>query len=128
MRIDALKARFSSMLFEFSSKEEILASELNCINNFTSVIAMLLRFFNDFLGLIGAAFFYPSTVYIPIEMVIGRAKTPKFSFTWVWLKILSWVCLIVSIVAAAGSVEGLITDLKTYRPKTYNSVKVNVIH
>ncbi|KAL1821851.1 hypothetical protein ACET3Z_016720 [Daucus carota] len=82
----------------------------------TSVIAMLLPFFNDFLGLIGAAAFYPLTVYFPIEMYIARAKIPKFSFTWVWLKILSWVCLIVSIVAAAGSVEGLITDLKTYKP------------
>ncbi|KAL8130997.1 hypothetical protein AgCh_007065 [Apium graveolens] len=82
----------------------------------TSVIAMLLPFFNDFLGLIGAASFYPLTVYFPIEMYLARAKIPKFSFTWVWLKILSWVCLIVSIVAAAGSIEGLITDLKTYKP------------
>lgn len=82
----------------------------------TSVIAMLLPFFNDFLGLIGAASFYPLTVYFPIEMYIARAKIPKFSFTWVWLKILSWVCLTVSIVAAAGSIEGLITDLKTYKP------------
>ncbi|KAL1828000.1 uncharacterized protein LOC108209835 isoform X2 [Daucus carota subsp. sativus] len=32
MRIDALEARFSSMLSEFSSKEEILVSELNAIH------------------------------------------------------------------------------------------------
>lgn len=32
MRIEALEARFSSMLSEFSSKEEILASELNAIH------------------------------------------------------------------------------------------------
>ncbi|XP_017248838.1 amino acid permease 6 [Daucus carota subsp. sativus] len=82
----------------------------------TSVIAMILPFFNDFLGLIGAASFYPLTVYFPIEMYIARAKIPKFSFTWVWLKILSWVCLAVSIVAAAGSIQGLVTDLKTYKP------------
>lgn len=82
----------------------------------TSVIAMILPFFNDFLGLIGAASFYPLTVYFPIEMYIARAKIPKFSFTWVWLKILSWVCLAVSVVAAAGSIQGLVTDLKTYKP------------
>lgn len=82
----------------------------------TSVIAMILPFFNDFLGLIGAASFYPLTVYFPIEMYIARTKLQKFSFTWVWLKILSWVCLAVSIVAAAGSIQGLVTDLKTYKP------------
>ncbi|KAL8145379.1 amino acid permease 6-like [Apium graveolens] len=82
----------------------------------TSVIAMILPFFNDFLGLIGAASFYPLTVYFPIEMYIARTKLQKFSSTWVWLKILSWVCLVVSIVAAAGSIQGLATDLKTYKP------------
>lgn len=82
----------------------------------TAVVAMILPFFNDFLGLIGAASFYPLTVYFPIEMYIARTKIPKFSFTWVWLKILSWVCLVVSLVAAAGSIQGLASDLKTYKP------------
>lgn len=82
----------------------------------TAVTAMILPFFNDFLGLIGAASFYPLTVYFPIEMYIARAKIPKFSFTWIWLKILSWACLVVSLVAAAGSIEGLITDLGSYKP------------
>ncbi|KAA8528415.1 hypothetical protein F0562_035770 [Nyssa sinensis] len=82
----------------------------------TAVIAMILPFFNAFLGLIGAASFYPLTVYFPIEMHIAQSKIPKFSFTWIWLKILSWACLVVSIVAAAGSIQGLAQDLKTYKP------------
>lgn len=82
----------------------------------TAVIAMIFPFFNDFLGLIGAASFYPLTVYFPIEMHIAQAKIPKYSFTWVWLKILSWVCLIVSLVAAAGSIQGLAHDVKAYKP------------
>lgn len=82
----------------------------------TALIAMIFPFFNSFLGLIGAGSFYPLTVYFPIEMYIARAKIPKFSFTWVWLKILSWACLVVSLVAAVGSVQGLITDLKKYQP------------
>lgn len=82
----------------------------------TAVVAMLLPFFNDFLGLIGAAAFWPLTVYFPIEMYIAQAKIPKYSFTWTWLKILSWVCFIVSLIAAAGSVQGLIQSLKTYKP------------
>ncbi|KAJ8545353.1 hypothetical protein K7X08_017936 [Anisodus acutangulus] len=82
----------------------------------TAVIAMIFPFFNDFLGLIGAASFYPLTVYFPIEMHIAQRKIPKYSFTWVWLKILSWTCLIVSLVAAAGSIKGLATDVKHYKP------------
>ncbi|GKD72366.1 amino acid permease 6-like protein [Tanacetum coccineum] len=82
----------------------------------TAVIAMIFPFFNSFLGLIGAGSFYPLTVYFPIEMYIARAKIQRFSFTWVWLKILSWVCLVVSLVAAIGSVQGLLTDVKKYKP------------
>ncbi|KAF8024694.1 hypothetical protein BT93_F1774 [Corymbia citriodora subsp. variegata] len=82
----------------------------------TAVIAMILPFFNDFLGLLGAASFWPLTVYFPVEMYIARSKIRKFSFTWTWLKILSWACLVVSLVAAAGSVQGLINSLKTYKP------------
>ncbi|KAI8016483.1 Amino acid permease 6 [Camellia lanceoleosa] len=82
----------------------------------TAVVAMILPFFNDFLGLIGAASFYPLTVYFPIEMYIAQSKIPKFSFRWVWLKILSWACLVVSLIAAAGSIQGLAKDLKTYKP------------
>ncbi|PPR94678.1 hypothetical protein GOBAR_AA25992 [Gossypium barbadense] len=82
----------------------------------TAVVAMIFPFFNDFLGLIGAGSFWPLTVYFPIEMHIAQSKTPKYSFRWIWLKILSWVCLVVSLIAAAGSVQGLIQSLKTYKP------------
>ncbi|GER40228.1 amino acid transporter [Striga asiatica] len=82
----------------------------------TSVIAMIFPFFNDFLGLIGAASFYPLTVYFPIEMHIAQAKIPKYSFRWIWLKVLSWVCFIVSLVAAIGSIQGLAQDVKKYKP------------
>ncbi|MCD7445827.1 Amino acid permease 6 [Datura stramonium] len=82
----------------------------------TAVIAMIFPFFNAILGLIGAASFYPLTVYFPIEMHIAQRKIPKYSFTWIWLQILSWACLIVSLVAAAGSIQGLTQDVKTYKP------------
>lgn len=87
----------------------------------TAVIAMIFPFFNDFLGLLGAASFYPLTVYFPIEMYIAQTKPPKYSFTWIWLKILTWACLVVSIIAAAGSIQGLAQDVKKYKPfKTQN--------
>ncbi|XP_027094656.1 amino acid permease 6 [Coffea eugenioides] len=82
----------------------------------TAVLAMIFPFFNDFLGLIGAGSFYPLTVYFPIEMHIAQAKIPKYSVRWIWLKVLSWACLVVSLVAAAGSIQGLSQDVKTYKP------------
>ncbi|KAJ7007044.1 hypothetical protein D5086_022348 [Populus alba] len=82
----------------------------------TAVLAMILPFFNDFLALLGAISFWPLTVYFPIEMYMARSKMPKFSFRWTSLKMLSWACLAVSLVSAAGSVEGLIQALKTYKP------------
>ncbi|KAE8701712.1 Amino acid permease 6 [Hibiscus syriacus] len=82
----------------------------------TAMLAMTFPFFNDFLGLIGAGSFWPLTVYFPIEMHIAQSKIPKYSFRWVWLKIVSWVCLIVSLMAAAGSIQGLINSLSAYKP------------
>lgn len=82
----------------------------------TALIAMIFPFFNDFVGLIGAASFWPLTVYFPVEMYIARAQIRRFSPTWIWLKILSWSCLVVSLVALAGSIQGLIQSLKKYEP------------
>ncbi|XP_051139871.1 amino acid permease 6-like [Andrographis paniculata] len=82
----------------------------------TAVFAMIFPFFNDFLGLLGAASFYPLTVYFPIEMHIAQAKIPKYSSPWIWLKVLSWACLVVSLVAAAGSIQGLAHDVRRYKP------------
>ncbi|KAF7817086.1 amino acid permease 6-like [Senna tora] len=83
---------------------------------FTSLIAMIFPFFNDFLGLIGSLSFWPLTVYFPIEMYIKQTNMRRFSFTWTWLKILSWACLLVSIISAVGSIQGLAQDLKNYQP------------
>uniref|UniRef100_A0A7N0V310 Amino acid transporter transmembrane domain-containing protein n=1 Tax=Kalanchoe fedtschenkoi TaxID=63787 RepID=A0A7N0V310_KALFE len=82
----------------------------------SAVLAMIFPFFNDILGLLGACSFYPMTVYFPVEMHIARAKIKRFSSTWVMLKILSWTCLAVSLVAAAGSIQGLVQSLKHYKP------------
>ncbi|XP_031276134.1 amino acid permease 6-like [Pistacia vera] len=82
----------------------------------TAVIAMIFPFFNSVLGLLGAASFWPLTVYFPIEMYISRETIGHFSFTWLWLKLLTLVCLIISLLAAAASIQGLIKDLHSFKP------------
>ncbi|MFS7968040.1 putative amino acid transporter, transmembrane domain-containing protein [Helianthus anomalus] len=81
-----------------------------------TIIAMIFPFFNDFVGLLGASTFWPLSVYFPIEMYISQAKICKYSFTWIWMQILSLACLCVSLVAAVGSTRGLVTSVKSFKP------------
>ncbi|KAA8531141.1 hypothetical protein F0562_005850 [Nyssa sinensis] len=82
----------------------------------TTVISMLLPFFNDVVGILGAFGFWPLTVYFPIEMYIAQKKIPKWSTRWICLQMLSIACLIISIAAATGSIAGVVLDLKAYKP------------
>lgn len=83
---------------------------------FTTVTSMLLPFFNDVVGLLGAFGFWPLTVYFPVEMYIVQKKIPRWSTRWVCLQMLSIACLVISIAAVAGSVAGIVSDLKIYKP------------
>ncbi|KAJ6737270.1 AMINO ACID CARRIER [Salix viminalis] len=82
----------------------------------TTVISMLLPFFNDVVGILGALGFWPLTVYFPVEMYIAQKKIPKWSTRWICLQMLSMACLVISLVAAAGSIAGVVLDLKVYKP------------
>ncbi|KAG8493869.1 hypothetical protein CXB51_011344 [Gossypium anomalum] len=82
----------------------------------TTLISMLLPFFNDIVGLLGALGFWPLTVYFPVEMYISQKKIPKWSTRWVCLQILSIACLFITIAAAAGSIAGVVLDLKSFKP------------
>ncbi|XP_072957312.1 amino acid permease 4-like [Typha angustifolia] len=82
----------------------------------TTVVSMLMPFFNDIVGILGAFGFWPLTVYFPVEMYIAQKKIKKWTSRWLALQMLSLTCLIVSLAAACGSVVGVILDLKSYRP------------
>lgn len=82
----------------------------------TTFIAMLIPFFNDVLGFLGAVGFWPISVYFPVEMYISQRMIPKWSSRWISLQIMSIVCLVVSVVAAIGSVTSIVIDLKTFKP------------
>ncbi|KAK8465625.1 hypothetical protein PHAVU_009G128500 [Phaseolus vulgaris] len=82
----------------------------------STVIAMLLPFFNDIGGLLGAFGFWPLTVYFPVEMYIIQKRIPKWSSKWICLQTLSIACLLMTIGAGVGSVAGTLIDLKSYKP------------
>ncbi|CAK8567966.1 unnamed protein product [Lathyrus sativus] len=84
----------------------------------TTFISMLIPFFNDVLGLIGAVGFWPLTVYFPVEMYIRQKKIPKWSYKWTCMQTLSVICFVVSVVAMVGSVASIVLDLKKYKPFT----------
>ncbi|CAL4989092.1 unnamed protein product [Urochloa decumbens] len=82
----------------------------------TTVTAMLLPFFGDVVGLLGAVSFWPLTVYFPVEMYIVQRGVRRGSTRWVCLQTLSAACLVVSVASAAGSIADVIDALKVYRP------------
>ncbi|XVF44947.1 hypothetical protein PTKIN_Ptkin02bG0164000 [Pterospermum kingtungense] len=84
----------------------------------TTIVAMIIPFFNDILGLLGAASFWPLTVYLPIQMHIAREKIQPYSWKWIWLNTLVVLCLLISLLAAAGSIQGIVKDLHTFKPFT----------
>ncbi|XP_058739211.1 amino acid permease 6-like isoform X2 [Vicia villosa] len=78
---------------------------------FTTLVAMILPFFNNIVGLIGALSFFPLTVYFPIEMHITRVKVPKYSLKWIGLKLIIGLCLIVALMGVIASIQGIISEL-----------------
>lgn len=83
---------------------------------FTTLVAMLLPFFNDIVGILGATAFWPLTVYFPIEMYVAQKRIGRWTRQWIVLETISMVCLLVSVAALIGSIEGVVNDLKVYKP------------
>ncbi|MCO5602531.1 hypothetical protein L7F22_056664 [Adiantum nelumboides] len=81
-----------------------------------TLVAMLLPFFNDIVGILGALGFWPLTVYFPVEMFIVQRHIRAWTRQWIALQSVSILCLIVSLAALVGSVEGVLQDLKMYKP------------
>ncbi|KAA3465572.1 amino acid permease 4-like [Gossypium australe] len=82
----------------------------------TTLIAMLMPFFNDVVGFLGAMGFWPLTIYFPIEMYISHKKVGRGTSRWLALQIISVACFFVTVAAAVGSIAGVVLDLKTYKP------------
>ncbi|KXG23106.1 amino acid permease 3 [Sorghum bicolor] len=81
-----------------------------------TVVAMALPFFGSVVGLIGAFTFWPLTVYFPVEMYIKQRAVTRRSAQWICLKALAAVCLVVSVVATAGSIASFVGAFRDFRP------------
>ncbi|DBB11858.1 TPA: hypothetical protein ACH3X3_006005 [Trebouxia sp. C0006] len=82
----------------------------------TTLVAMLLPFFNDVVALIGAIGFWPLTVFLPIELHIRQAEVPRWQCKWICLQALSIVCAVVSLAAGVGAVAQIIVACKDFVP------------
>lgn len=72
-------------------------------------IGMIFPYFNQILGLLGASTFWPLAIYFPVEMYIVQKKMMVWTTKGILLRTFSVACLLVSLVALAGSVEGLVS-------------------
>jgi len=76
----------------------------------TTGIAILFPYFNQVLGVLGAFNFWPVAIYFPVEMYIVQKKIDVWTTKGVLLRTFSALCLLVSIVAFLGSIEGLVSE------------------
>jgi hypothetical protein len=73
---------------------------------------MLLPFFNDIMGLIGAMPLWLLTVYFLVEMYISQTSIKKWVRKWILLQFLSLVFLLVTLVVSIRSVARITISLK----------------
>ncbi|KAK3162636.1 hypothetical protein QOZ80_1BG0091820 [Eleusine coracana subsp. coracana] len=78
---------------------------------FTTVVSLMLPFFNAVLGLLGAMAFWPLTVYFPVTMYMAQAKVGRGTRKWLALQALNVGALVVSLLAAVGSVADVVQRL-----------------
>lgn len=78
----------------------------------TTLIALMLPFFNAVVGFLGAIAFWPLTVYYPVTCYMAQAKIKRGEVKWVVLQCLSMGALLVSLLAAIGSVADIAQRLK----------------
>ncbi|XP_050363496.1 amino acid permease 3-like [Argentina anserina] len=82
----------------------------------TTLLSMIFPFFNGVVGFLGALGYWPMSIYFPVEMYIAQKKIPKWSTRWLCLQILSLSVLVIALLAAVGSVAGVVESLKDYKP------------
>lgn len=104
---------FKQAPISFSLSKLVLRSIIILIS---TLVAMMVPFFNAVLGLLGAISFWPMTVYFPISMHIAQEKISRGKPKWLFLQILSIFCLVTSIAVTVGSAIDIASSLKLLVP------------
>lgn len=78
----------------------------------TTIISMVIPFFNSVLGILGAIGFWPLTVYYPVEMYIRQTNVKRWGKKFYLLHLLSFITFLVSVAGLIGGVAGIIQQLK----------------
>ncbi|KAH7860001.1 hypothetical protein Vadar_008047 [Vaccinium darrowii] len=75
---------------------------------FITGIAIAFPYFNQVVGVAGSLNFWPLVIYFPVEMYIAQMDIRAWTRKWVVLRVFTIVCLMVTLFALVGSIEGLI--------------------
>ncbi|EPS71068.1 hypothetical protein M569_03688 [Genlisea aurea] len=75
----------------------------------TTVLGISFPYFNEVLGVLGALNFWPLAIYFPVEMYLSQNKIRAWTGIWVSLQAFRIFCLLCTIVALIGSVQGLLS-------------------
>ncbi|KAE8098923.1 hypothetical protein FH972_016949 [Carpinus fangiana] len=75
----------------------------------TTGIAMIFPYFNQVLGVHGSLIFWPLSVYFPVEMYFKQRNIEAWTTKWVMLRTFSIFCLLLSLFALIGSIQGLVS-------------------
>ncbi|KAL0320495.1 UNVERIFIED_CONTAM: putative amino acid permease 7 [Sesamum radiatum] len=76
----------------------------------TTGLALVFPYFNQVLGVLGALNFWPLAIYFPVEMYLAQNKVRAWTGQWVVLQAFRVFCLLCTILAFIGSLEGLISS------------------
>lgn len=79
----------------------------------TTALAMLFPYFNQVLGVLGALNFWPLAIYFPVEMYLVQNNIRAWTGLWVILQTFRVLCLVCTIFAFIGSLEGIINSKLT---------------
>ncbi|CAJ2633644.1 unnamed protein product [Trifolium pratense] len=54
--------------------------------------------------------FRRTAIYFPVEMYFVHNKIESWSTKWIFLRIFSFVCFLVTVLSLVGSLEGIISE------------------
>ena len=81
----------------------------------TCLIACMIPFFDDLMGLIGALGATPTTFVIPCLLWLTIKRPAPFSFHWCLCWVIAVVASCIGLIGAAGALYNIVEDSKTFK-------------